>query len=303
MNTKNRELHLSPGQIAWKRFKKHKLAMYSFWVIIILALLSIIIPNLTGKNVEDSNVRKIYEAPSSEHILGTDRNGRDVFTRLFYGGRISLAVGITAALCSALIGTIIGSIAGYFGGAVDSSLMRLTDTMLSLPVLPLLIILSVVDFEKIGLGFFKTTEIGGVLKIVLIIAVFSWMGVARLVRGEVLSLKNREFIDAAKVLGADNSRIILKHLIPNSLTPVIISTTLSLGSIIQYEAVLSFLSLGLPESTPSWGNMLSDAIENMNKVPMLFIYPGLLISATVICINFIGDGLRDALDPRQILNK
>lgn len=303
MITEKKELHLSPWQIAWKRFKKHKLAIFSLWVVLFLAFLSIAIPNLTGQSVEDSNVKKIYQSPSSEHIMGTDRNGRDVFSRLFYGGRISLAVGLSAALFSAFIGTMIGAAAGYFGGWVDSVLMRFTDTMLSLPVLPLLIIFSVVDYQKLGLGFLKTSELGGVLKIVLIISIFSWMGVARLVRGEVLSLKNREFVDAARVLGADNSRIILKHLIPNSLTPVIIATTLSLGSVIQYEAVLSFLGLGLPESTPSWGNMLSDARENIIKVPLLFIYPGFLISITVICINFIGDGLRDALDPRQILNK
>ncbi len=326
MSNNIKELHLSPSQIAWKRFKRHRLAKISMWIIIVLAILSILIPIISGHNVDQPNIMKIFTASSSEHLFGTDENGYDVFTRLFYGGRISLSVGLISALSAAIIGTLIGSMAAYFGGWIDSILMRITDTMLALPVLPLLIILSAIDYKKLIHIFFNfiqkispsiihssvlfvdqkfqsfvDAELFGIIRIIFIISVFSWMSVARLVRGEVLSLKNREFIDASRSMGAGHTRIIFKHLIPNALTPVIISTTLSLGAVIQYEAVLSFFGLGIPSSTPSWGNMLSNSLEYFVKSPSFIFYPGLLISITVICINFIGDGLRDALDPRQIL--
>ncbi len=298
--------HLSPGQIAWKRFKRHRLAMVSLWILLGLGILSIVIPVITNQPVDQANINEIFKEPSAKHLLGTDENGYDVFVRLFYGGRISLSVGLIAAFSAAFIGTMIGSMAGYFGGVIDAVLMRITDTMLSLPVLPLLIILSQVEFKKIAVGewslaFIDEEEWGKIFKIIVIIALFSWMSVARLVRGEVLSLKHREFIDAARVLGASHRQIIWKHLVPNSLTPVIISTTLSLGSVIQYEAVLGFLGLGIPSSIPTWGNMLSNSLGYFVNAPFLFIYPGVLIAVTVVCINFIGDGLRDALDPRQIL--
>ncbi|MDH5680167.1 MAG: ABC transporter permease [Spirochaetota bacterium] len=289
----NSNLHLSPGQIAWKRFKRHRLAMVSLWVLLGLGFLSVMVPVTSSHDVEKAEIKKRFLPSGTEHFLGTDESGRDVFTRLFYGGRISLAVGLLSALCAAFIGSVIGSVAGYFGGWIDAVLMRFTDTMLSLPVLPLLIILSQFEFE----GIYR------IVQIILIIALFSWMNVARLVRGEVLTLKHRDFIDAAKVMGAGHKRILLKHLIPNALTPVIIATTLSLGSVIQYEAVLSFFGLGIPSTTPTWGNMLKNSLEYFVKSPGFVIYPGLLISITVICVNFIGDGLRDALDPRQILAK
>ena len=267
--------------------------MVSLWILIGLGVLSVLVPVTSSHDVEKAEIKKRFLPSGSEHFLGTDESGRDVFTRLFYGGRISLTVGLLSALCAAFIGSVIGSVAGYFGGWIDAVLMRFTDTMLSLPVLPLLIILSQFEFE----GIYR------IIQIILIIALFSWMNVARLVRGEVLSLKHRDFIDAARVMGAGHKRILFKHLIPNSLTPVIIATTLSLGSVIQYEAVLSFFGLGIPATTPTWGNMLKNSLEYFVKSPGFVIYPGLLISITVICVNFIGDGLRDALDPRQILAK
>lgn len=299
---------LSPSQLAWKRFKQHRLAMISLWILTTLAFLSIIVPELSSYDVSRSNIEEIFKGASFKHLLGTDDKGYDVFARLFYGGRISLSVGIVAALSSAIIGTLIGAIAGYFGGWIDSILMRFTDTMLSLPVLPLLIIFAAISYKDISVGpcslaFMSETEFGKITRIIFIIALFSWMSVARLVRGEVLSLNQREFIDAAKAMGSSHTRIILKHLIPNALTPVIIATTLALGAVIQYEAVLSFLGLGISSSTPSWGNMLSNAQEFFIKAPALAVYPGVFIAITVICINFIGDGLRDALDPRQILRK
>ncbi len=287
--SKKKDKYLSPSKIAWTRFKKHRLAMVSLWIIIVLGILSIVIPVLSSYSVGEPNIKEIFREPSKEHFMGTDEHGYDVFTRLFYGGRISLSVGLMAAIFSAFLGTIIGATAGYFEGIIDSMLMRLTDTMLSLPVLPFLLILAAVVEQR------------SIILIVLIISLFSWMGVARLVRGEVLSIKQREFIDACKALGSSNSRIIFKHIIPNALTPVIIATTLSLGSVIQYEAVLSYLALGIDPSTPSWGNMLSNAQEYFTKAPYLVLYPGILISITIICINFIGDGLRDALDPRQVI--
>ena len=292
---------LSPGTLAWRRFRSHRWAWWSLWVLVVWVFLSWFVPVISLYDPFRPNIEKIFLEPSLEHLLGTDENGRDVFTRLFYGGRISILVGLTSALISMSIGVLVGVLAGYFGGWLDSLLMRIVDTLLSLPILPLLIIFSALDYSTLPiLSLFADSKWLGVFQIVLLIALFSWMTVARLVRSELLSLLNREFIQSARSMGAGHLWMIRKHLLPNAWTPVIISTTLNFGAVIQYEAVLSFLGLGLPLASPSWGNMLAMSKEYFISAPLLFLLPGFSIALTVLCINFIGDGLRDALDPKAV---
>jgi peptide/nickel transport system permease protein len=216
-----------------------------------------------------------------------------------YGGRVSLLVGLTAALASALIGTAIGIVAGYYGGRLDAFLMRLTDAVISLPSLALLIVLAAVDLKKLGIpDSIAYSEGVSLYRIIFIISIVGWSGVARLVRGATLSMRTREFVRAAVALGARPRRIMLVHILPNVIGPVIVATTLSVGGIILAESVLSYLGLGIQPPIASWGNMLSNAQEMLTQAPQLVIYPGLAIMVTVIAFNFLGDGLQDALDPR-----
>lgn len=292
---------LSPWVLAWSRFKRHKWAWWSLWVFGIWVFLSWLVPMISSYDPFQPNIEKIFLESSLEHLLGTDENGRDVLTRLFYGGRISILVGLSSALISMSIGVFVGLISGYFGGWIDTLLMRIVDTLLSLPILPLLILFSALDYSTWPLlSLFTDSEWLGVFQIVWVIAFFSWMTVARLVRSELLSLLNREFVQSARSMGAGHVWMIRKHLLPNAWTPVIIATTLNFGAVIQYEAVLSFLGLGLPLSWPSWGNMLALSKEYFISAPFLFLLPGFSIALTVLCINFIGDGLRDALDPKAV---
>ena len=235
------------------------------------------------------------------HLLGTDELGRDVFMRLLYGARISLGVGFLVAMASGFIGLFVGSIAGYFGGFLDSILMRVTDSLLSLPLLPVLIIFAAIDLSKIPIfKFLVGSEGESVFKLIFILCLFSWMTVARLVRGAILTLKEQEFIHAAKTLGARNSTIILKHIVPNVVAPLLVSITINIGQSILSEAALGFLGLGIQPPIPSWGNMLSNAQELIYEAPLLAILPGVLILITVISFNFFGDGLQDAVDPKAI---
>jgi peptide/nickel transport system permease protein len=240
------------------------------------------------------------EPASLSHILGTDELGRDVFLRLLYGGRVSLTVALVAAAASALIGTAIGLAAGYFGGRTDSLLMRLTDGVIALPLLPLLIVLAAVDFSKLGLGdAFLESDMASLYRIILIITLVGWTTVARLVRGAALSLREREFVLAAIAQGASPLRIIVSHILPNAVVPIIVATTLSVGNIILFESVLSFLGLGIQPPVSSWGNMLSNAQELIWTAPHLSVWPGMAIFLTVIAFNFLGDGLQEALDPKS----
>lgn len=238
------------------------------------------------------------------NFFGTDKIGFDVFIRIVYGGQISLFVGIVSSVLASIVGILIGSLAGYYGKWIDAILMRFTDAMLSIPVLPFMIVLSAVDIKKVPfLGvlaqYWDLSESTiSIFKINLVIIFFSWMVVARLVRGSILSLKETQFIEAARALGLSNKRIIFFHLIPNCMAPVIVATTLAIGSNIVYESVLSYLGLGIQPPTPSWGNMLTDAKDYLKDAPHLFLIPGTFISLTVFAFNFLGDGLRDALDPR-----
>lgn len=248
-----------------------------------------------------SELKKILSGVRTFHFLGTDELGRDVFIRLVYGTRVSLGVGILVALSSALIGLLIGSLAGFYGGWVDHTLMRVTDALLSLPLMPVLIVVSALSFEKIpGIGSFFVGGKESIFKLVLILVLFSWMSVARLVRAEVLSLREREFILAARTLGATDRLILFKHLFPNVIAPLLVSVTLGIGESIQFEAALSFLGLGIQQPTPSWGNMLFNAQELITEAPFLAMIPGVLILLITICFNYMGDGLQEAVNPKSI---
>lgn len=282
-------LEAAPGQgywqIAWRRFKKHRVAMIGGAVILLFIAVSILAPVLTPYEFDAIDLYNRRSPPTWAHPLGTDDLGHDVLTRLLYAGRISLSVGFSAALAAALFGMVVGGISGYYGGVLDNVLMRFTDIMFSLPDLPILIILA----RYMG---------GSVTGIIIVLSAFAWMGTARLVRGEMLKLRAQDFTEAARAIGASDARILLRHLIPNALAPVIVAATLTVGGAILSEAGLSFLGVGIQPPTPSWGNMLQNAQDYVWTTPWLAIWPGAMIFLTVLCFNFLGDGLRDALDPR-----
>ena len=287
-----------------RRFLQHRLAVASLLTLLLLALLSLgapLLEDLLGLDGQTTNLFQQNQPPSLEHPLGTDEIGRDLLARLLQGGRVSLAVAVVAALASAVIGTTIGVIAGYYGGRFDALLMRFTDGVISLPLLPLLIVLAAIDLSKLGLPPSVTqSEDVSLYRIILIISVVGWTTVARLVRAETLTLKQREFIRAAVAQGATAGRIMRVHILPNAVSPIIVATTLSVGNIILFESVLSFLGLGIQPPVASWGNMLTNAQELIWSAPQLAVWPGLLIFVTVIAFNFLGDGLQDALDPRAV---
>ncbi|MCH7793915.1 MAG: ABC transporter permease [Proteobacteria bacterium] len=292
------------GAILWRRFLEHRVAVASLVGLALLVLLALAAPlaeAMLGLDATRVDLLSLKQPPSAEHPLGTDELGRDLLLRLLYGGQVSLMVGIAAALCATVIGTAIGLLAGYYGGTVDRLLMRLTDGAIALPILPLLIVLAAVDLTKLGLPEdLATSENISLYRIVLLIALVGWTTVARLVRGATLSMKAREFVRAAEALGANHARIMLVHILPNVVSPIIVATTLSIGNIILLESVLSFLGLGIQPPMASWGNMLTGAQELIWDAPALAVYPGLLIFVTVIAFNFLGDGLQDALDPRAV---
>ncbi len=271
--------------------------------LVVLALAAPALEMLLGHNPEEVDLSARFESPSLSHPLGTDDLGRDVFLRLLYGGRVSLAVGLVAALAAATIGTLIGLLSGYFRGRLDALLMRLTDAVIALPLLPLLIILAAVDFSKLGLGALVQSDSASLYRIILIIALVGWTAVARLVRGATLSLLGRDFVRAALALGARAPRIMLVHILPNAVSPIIVATTLAVGNVILFESVLSFLGLGIQPPVPSWGNMLTNAQELIGTAPLLAVWPGLLILLTVASCNLLGDALQHALDPRARLMK
>ena len=293
---------VSPGQLVWRRFRRHRLAMVSGALLLLLAALSLAAPlvsTLLGQDVDAVNLFNRFSPPGPEHPLGTDELGRDLLLRLLYGGQISLLVGLVGALASAVIGTVIGLVAGYAGGRTDAFLMRLTDAVIALPMLPLLIVLAALDFSKLGLpaGVMRSSY-GSLYIILAIIALVGWTTVARLVRGATLSVREQDYVRAALALGSGPGRIVIRHILPNVASPIIVATTLSVGNVILLESILSFLGLGIQPPLPSWGNMLTNAQELIWQAPALAIYPGLLIFITVIAFNFLGDGLQDALNPR-----
>jgi peptide/nickel transport system permease protein len=285
-----------------RRFVRHRLAVVSACGLLAMALAALSAPlvaSLLGVDAESVDLFNRFQPASFGHPLGTDEIGRDVLIRLLYGGRISLFVGMTAALAAAVIGTIIGLAAGYFGGRTDAFLMRFTDGIISLPLLPLLIVLAALDLGKLGLpDELVVSENISLYRIVAIVALVGWTTVARLVRGSALALRERDFVRAAEAQGATALRIMAVHILPNLASPIIVATTLSVGNVILLESVLSFLGLGIQPPIPSWGNLLTNAQELIWDTPALAFYPGVMIFLTVIAFNFLGDGLQDALDPR-----
>jgi peptide/nickel transport system permease protein len=273
--------------MAWRRFRRHKMAIFGTITIFLLLIYSfggvLVFPEQAA-NATDTGLR--LQSPSASHPFGTDTVGRDILARTVHGGRISMLIGITAALLEIMVGVIIGAVAGYYGGLIDAILMRFTEAMLNIPQIFLLIVMS----KIVG---------GSVLFIILIIGLTSWMYVARIVRAEFLSIKENEFILAAKAIGTPTNQIIFKHILPNSIAPIVVAATLGVANAILAEAYISFLGLGVQPPTPTWGNMLDGSYNYIETAPWLWIFPGLLIVLTVLSINFVGDGLRDALDPRS----
>ena len=304
----------SPWQLAWRRFRKHKAAVVSLGGMI--AMLAFIwfggmifsrgMCEPTGQYMTSeayancNDTAKKLQAPSPEHLFGTDTIGRDILARTIYGGQISLTIGLFAALVEVIAGVLVGAIAGYFGGWVDDILMRITEAMLIIPSLFLLIVLSKALGGKVPeVEFLGRTFSGSVVVIIFVIGLTSWMYLARIVRANVLSLKELDFISASRALGVSDSRIIFRHLLPNTIAPIIVSATLGVANSILSEAYVSFLGLGVQTPTASWGNMLESSVKFIQSSPWLWFFPGMLILITVLCINFVGDGLRDALDPRS----
>jgi peptide/nickel transport system permease protein len=272
-------------QMVWRRFKRHKLAVASLIILCLLYLMAIFAPLLATHDYQAVAPEKKNQAPSSEHWFGTDDVGRDIYSRILHGARISLSVGFVAAGFAVLVGTIVGAVAGYFGGAVDDILMRITEIFMAFPTFFLLI--TVVSLLP-----------RSIFNIMIVIGLTSWPGLARMVRAEFLSLREQDFSEAARAIGASNRRIIFRHILPNAMAPIIVSTTLRIGGAILTESGLSFLGLGVTEPFPSWGNILNRGRNFIRYAPWITIAPGFFIFITVLCFNFIGDGLRDALDPR-----
>ena len=271
--------------LRWRVFLRNPLAVAGAVVLVVLALAAIAAPLLTPYDPTDTNPRVLLQAPSSAHPLGTDDIGRDVLARVLYAGRTSLALAFGVALVAVGVGALLGGIAGYFGGRVDALVSLLVDTMLSVPALALAMVASA--FVQLSTW-----------RLVLILGLVSWPTVARLVRGQVLSLKEREHTEAARAVGAGDFRIIFRHLLPNAVTPVIVAATLLVAYAVLIESALSFLGFGLPPPTATWGGMLNDAQLYFQEAPWLAVWPGLAITLTVAGINFVGDGLREAASGR-----
>ena len=293
---------LSPTQLLWRRFRKHKMAIIGSigFIILLLFILigSIIVPE---KKANEVDLSARLSPPTSVHWMGTDSTGRDVFARIIYGGQISLLVGVLAVIISVSLGTFVGGVAGYFGGWIDSVLMRFTEAILSIPQLFLLIVLGKYlgkDIQTISV--MGRSFSGSVGIVIVVIGVTSWMVLARIVRANVLSLREMDYVSASKSLGAGNMRVIFSHLIPNTFGAIVVSSTLGLAGAILNEAYVSFLGLGVQPPTSSWGNMLTSAQSFIQRGAWwMWVFPSMFIIFTILCINLLGDGLRDAFDPRS----
>jgi peptide/nickel transport system permease protein len=289
---------VSLSSITWKRFRRHPGAIAGVIVLGCIVLMVLLAP-LSPYDPETPSMTERLEPPSLAHPMGTDALGRDLFTRVLYGGRVSLTVGVLVVIISISIGIPTGAIAGYYGGNLDNVLMRITDAFLSLPVLLVLILLSAI-LREVEAPLFESNN---VLTIALVIGILSWMTFARLVRASFLTLREMDFVSATRALGGSDRRIINRHILPNCMGPIIVEATLEMGYAIIEESGLSFLGFGIQPPTPSWGNLLSNAQENFTRYPWLAIFPGLMIFLTIISVNYIGDGLRDALDPYKVTEK
>lgn len=284
--------NLSPWAIARKKFVKNKLAMISLGFMIVITLLAIFAPLLTKADITRIDYMAMNAAPSSEHWFGTDTNGRDVFARTLYGGRTSLLIGVACTTLVILIGTLIGSIAGYYGGKVDQFLMRFTDFVLNFPLIVFVVVLNTILIGKIS----------GVWTLILVVSFLSWGSTARLVRSKVLAEKENEYVLSAVSIGCSPFKIIFKHLLPNVFSTIVVQASLQMAILIVFESAISFIGFGVPADTPSWGNMLTEARESdvLQNKPWMWVPPGLAITFTILAINFIGEGLKDALNPKSL---
>ena len=290
---------VSPGREAWRRFKRHRLAVVCTFVLGFIILAVLLGPWIWRVPINEIDFTARMQGPSWAHPLGTDDLGQDLLARMLYGGRISLAVGLAAMVIAITVGVVVGAVAGMSKGPVDVFLMWLTDLFLSLPQLPLLLLIFYLfnDTLKKWVG----TEMGVFILVVVVIGGLRWMPVARLVRAQFLSLREKEFVEAARALGASPWRQVTVHILPNAMGPVIVAATIDVAAAIIAESTLSFLGLGFPPDIPTWGRILFDAKDHMDIAPHWALFPGLLIFITVLTINYIGDGLRDAYDPRRVL--
>jgi peptide/nickel transport system permease protein len=289
---------VTPTAEAWRRFRKHNLAVVSAVVLGIMILGVLFGPLIWTVPIDEIDFSARLQGPSAAHPFGTDDLGQDLLARVLYGGRISLAVGFAAMGVAVTVGVLVGAIAGMSKGPVDVALMWVTDLFLSLPQLPLLLL--IIYLFRDALAGVVGQELGVFIMIVAVIGLFNWMQVARLVRAQFFSLREKEFVEAARALGASRTRIVVQHILPNALGPVIVAASIDVAGAILAESTLSFLGLGFPPDTPTWGRLLFDAKDNLDFAPHWAIFPGLAIFLTVLTINFVGDGLRDALDPRRV---
>lgn len=297
------EAAVSVWRLRVRRFYRHRTGMTALVALLLLVLFTLAafpIEQLKGIDPDATDLLSRYDPPSAQHWLGTDDAGRDELIRLMVGGQISLLVGLLATVAGGVIGLLIGVCSGYFGGKLNSVLMRFTDGVITLPLLPLLIVLGALDLTKLGFSSdFAHSGAAGFWRIVIIIAIVDWTGIARIVRAATLAVKELDYVRAARASGAGAWYVMATHVLPNVATPIIVAFTLTVGRVILFESVLSFLGFGVVPPTPSWGNMLNNAQELVTTAPALAVYPGLFIFITVIAVNFLGDGLQHAFDPRS----
>ncbi|MGD7045275.1 oligopeptide ABC transporter permease [Jeotgalibacillus proteolyticus] len=292
VNRQEKSINMSPFAIARRKFLRNKLAMVSSFFLLTVVIISVLAPYITTHDITKVNIGLMSLEPGGEHVLGTDKSGRDVFTRLLYGGRISLLVGVTCTFLVILFGTVVGSIAGFYGGFVDGLLMRFTDFVLNFPFLVFVIVLNTILFGIVN----------GLWVLIGVISLLSWGGVARIVRSKILAEKENEYILAAISIGCKPSKVIIKHLLPNVLSTIIVQATVTFATLIVAEAALGFLGFGVPQSIPSWGNMLSASQEAdvLRDKPWIWMPPAIILTITTLSINFIGEGLKDAFNPKSI---
>ncbi|MDH5163466.1 oligopeptide ABC transporter permease [Heyndrickxia oleronia] len=282
---------LSPWAIARRKFTKNKLAMISLCFLVLVMIISFLAPFITTQDITKIYISQMSLSPSAEHFLGTDKSGRDVFTRLLFGGRVSLFLGLSCTLLVIVFGTLVGAIAGYFGGIVDSMLMRFTDFVLNFPFMVFVMVINAILFGKVS----------GLWVLIGVISFLSWGGTARMVRSKVLAEKENEYVLSSVSIGCTSSKVIFKHLLPNILSTIIVQATITFAGMIVAEAGLSYLGFGVPQEIPSWGNMLSSANEPdvLQYKPWIWVPPALIITICTLSINFIGEGLKDALNPKS----